>query len=429
MNAVVFEKSIPRYAALKILGPRRAARIAVSNLLKLCPVSMRDIPEPKLPTREWLRVKPTLSGVCGSDIGVILSKGSPYLSPLTSTPFVLGHEVVGVVTEVGADVARYEDDRDLSRMQVGDRVLLEPALGCEARGIRPRCKPCANEQAALCRNVTRGTLSAGIQTGYCRDTGGGWSSGFVGHRSQLHRVPEGMSDTVAVLTEPLTCVMHGVLRALPPDDGTALVIGCGSIGLLTVAALRAKSKARIVAVAKHRHQREMAAKLGADVVLHAGSARNIRERYRTWADELNAELHYPEIGKPTVVGGASVTYDCVGSSMSIDDAVRFTDADGHLVLIGMPGIPSNIDWTAIWYKELSVHAAYAYGPEQVIDDAGKPRRVQTWDLAVEMLSDWGDRLAPLVGEPFALGDYRRAFQAALFTGVSGAAKTVFRIES
>lgn len=431
MKAIVYEKSIPRFLALKALGARRTAQWSAAGWNALCPVSAREISEKPLPTEEWVRVAPRLSGICGSDLSVICAKGSPYFSPLTSAPFVLGHEVVGTITHLGRDVARCEEADGLAPLSLGDRVILEPALGCRVRGIRPLCAACARRQSALCRNVTRGDISAGIQTGYCRDTGGGWSSNFVAHRSQLFGVPESVSDAAAVLAEPLACVLHGVLRAMPTGDQTALVVGCGSIGLLTIAALRMRGcEARIVAVARHAHQRRQASALGADVVIAAMRHKRKRSCYDEWAATLDAELYFPELGKPTVVGGADVTYDCIGSSDSLDDSIRFTTAGGSTVLIGMPGMPSGIDWTAIWYKELSIYAAYAYGLEKTNGSAaGDGEGVPTCALAIEALETWADRLVELVGEPFELADYRRAIRAAMFTGQSGAIKTVFRIST
>ncbi len=427
MKALVFRKSIPRYVAQKLIGPKRAAKAATRRVGRLCSVAETEIREPPLPTPEWVRVAPKLAGICGSDLSVICGKGSPYFSPLTSTPFVLGHEVVGTVVELGDAVAECEKTDGLSRLAVGDRVILEPALGCRVRGITPPCVPCRRGQAALCHNITRGDIAAGIQTGYCRDTGGAWSSNFVAHRVQLYPVDDALDDRAAVLTEPLACVLHGTLRAQPASNDTALVVGCGSIGLLTVAALRWRGfSGRIVVVAKYDHQRCRALELGADCALLPPGRGNVRSRYAEWADVLDAELHFPEVGKPTVIGGAQAVFDCIGSSQSIDDSVRFTNAGGTMVLIGMPGIPSNIDWTAIWYKELSVHAAYAYGLEQVNGsaDSGTPG-VHTVASALKMLGSWGDRLSPLVGEPFALSDYREAFREALFSGRRGAVKTVF----
>jgi threonine dehydrogenase-like Zn-dependent dehydrogenase len=412
MIAVQFRKSIPRYLALRALGPRWPG--AYTGAVSM--ISLRTLPEPRLPAPDWVRVRPILSGVCGSDLATICAKGSAYLSPLTSTPFVLGHEVVGRVTEVGSAA---------DGVAVGDRVVLQPALGCRVRGIEPACQVCASGRLALCRNVTRGDISAGIQTGYCRDTGGAWSETFVAHASQLYQVPDALSDETAVLVEPFACALHGALRAPcrsgPQIRPTVLVMGCGSIGLLTIMALRSLgSTARVVAVAKYPHQREHAGVLGADEVLAYES--RVDDRYARLAAALGAELHRPEIGKPTVIGGADVVFDCVASSTSIDDCLRFTRAGGAMVLVGMPAIPSGVDWTAIWFKELSVHAAYAYGQEEI---DGRAR--STFDLALEILQQHGARLRPLVGEPFALNDYRRAVEAALHVGASRMVKTVLRI--
>ncbi len=428
MRAVVFRKSIPRYAVMKIAGAKRAARWATSGLRSLHTAKLIDMPEQPLPSKEWLRVRPTLAGICGSDLSVICSKGSPYFSPLTSSPFVFGHEVVGTVTEVGDDVAAFQDKHNLPTLSVGDRVVLEPALGCIVRGIDPPCEPCSRGQSGLCRNITRGCISAGIQTGYCRDTGGAWSDSFVAHRSQLHVVPDGMSDEAAVLAEPLACVVHGVLRALPRDDQTVLVTGCGSIGLLTIAALRAFGcKSRIFAVAKYDHQRQHATRLGADVLLNPVS-RKSKDGYAVWADALSAELHFPEIGKPTVIGGVDIAFDCIGSSASIDDTVRFTTGGGSVVLVGMPGIPYNVDWTAIWYKELTMMAAYAYGEETIAETPFSPACSEhTCELALRILTKNGDDLEPLLSDPYPLENYLAGVRSALFTGRSGHVKTIFRI--
>lgn len=410
MKAIQYRKSVPRYAAMKILG----RRFRKSYAKHLSPIYLCDLPDPPLPSKYWVRIAPRLAGVCGSDLSTICATGSPYLAPVTSMPFVLGHEIVGHVAEVGDGV------KDLS---VGDRVVLHPALGCKARGIDPLCDACGAGRDALCRNITRGDISKGVQTGFCRDTGGGFSQNFVAHRSQVYRVPESLDDRVAVLIEPFACALHGALRVNVKEDDTILVIGCGSIGLLTIAALRfIGCRARIVAAAKHQHQKEHALALGADEILDSSGSTAVR--YRRWAKALDAEVLDPELGKPTVIGGAAATLDCVASSTSIDDGLRFTAGAGTFVLVGMPGIPSGVDWTPLWFKELTVHAAYAYGPERY---AGGVR--ETFDIALELVAANAEKLAPLVGEPFELDDYRAAFLSALMTGERQAVKTIFTIEN
>ncbi|UCF32325.1 MAG: alcohol dehydrogenase catalytic domain-containing protein [Phycisphaerales bacterium] len=408
MKALQYRRSVVRYALLKLLGPG-FPRLYSSAL---SPVSLRDIREPELPTPQWARVAPRLTSVCGSDVATLSCQGSPYFAPVTSMPFVLGHEVVGTVTEVG---------REVWSVREGDRVVLHPALGCRVRGVAPPCEACREGKDALCRNVTRGDVSAGIQTGYCRDTGGGWGETFVAHQSQLCKVPDELEDRAAVLIEPFACSLHGTLRVRPHREDVILVVGCGSIGLLTIAALRATGcESRIVAVAKHEHQKEHARRLGANELAPSGG--RTWDRYVWWGEALNAEVLKPELGKPTVIGGADVTFDCVASSQSIDDSIRFTKSGGTLVLVGMPAIPQGIDWTPLWFKELTLHAAYAYGPECHDDD-----NRDTFGIAIDLMHTWAAKLVPLVSEPFDLADYRAAFAAALNTGKSRAVKIVFAV--
>lgn len=408
MKALVYRKSIPRYAALKLVGPH-VRKIYTSGL---APLALRDLPEPALPSPRWVRIAPRLAGICGSDLATVCAKGSPYLAPLTSMPFVLGHELVGIVVETGAEV---------TRISVGDRVVIHPALGCTVRGIEPLCNACREGRDALCRNVTRGDIPPGIQTGYCRDIGGGFSQGLVAHESQAYVVPDTLADEAAVLVEPFACAIHGVLRASIKDSDTVLVVGAGAIGLLTVAALRATDcKARVVVVAKYDHQRQHALGLGADELLD--TAGPLEPRYATWAKTLDAEVFKPELGKPTVIGGADVVFDCVASSRSIDDGLRFTRSGGTFVLVGMPGVPKGVDWTPMWFKELTVHASYAYGPERRGGDT-----CDTFDMAIDIMGTWGSTLAKLVSAPFPLEAFRAAFASALSTGQSRAVKTVFTI--
>ena len=145
-------------------------------------------------------------------------------------------------------------------------------------------------------------------------------------------------------------------------------------------------------------------------------------RYQLWADVLGADVLKPDLGKPAVIGGADVTFDCVASSRSIDDSIRFTKAGGTLVLVGMPAIPRGIDWTPLWYKELTLKAAYAYGREPHDD-----RRRETFDIALDLMRTWAPKLTPLTGRPFALTRYREAFACALNTGQSRVVKTLFAV--
>ena len=112
-----------------------------------------------------------------------------------SFPFVPGHEVV----------ADTEDGRP-RRHRAGAWVARRGASS-------PLCPACAAGRRRHCVNLTGGHIAPGLQTGYCKDTGGGWSLAFVAHESQLHPVPEGLPDEAAVLVEPAACAVHAALTA------------------------------------------------------------------------------------------------------------------------------------------------------------------------------------------------------------------------
>ncbi|MBS7288214.1 MAG: alcohol dehydrogenase catalytic domain-containing protein, partial [Candidatus Freyarchaeota archaeon] len=211
MRAVVVDFSILR-AALTLAGAK-LSRSAYYGPLSM--VSFRnDYPEPELPGPEWVKVRSRLSGICGSDIRLITLAESMYLYPLTSFPLVLGHEVVGIVEEVG---------RDVKGVKEGDRVVLDNVLSCRVRGVREPCPSCREGRYSICHNFDRGDISPGIFTGFCRDTGGAWSDYFVAHEFQLFRVPDGVSDEEAVFAEPFAVSLHAVLKSFPREEETVAV--------------------------------------------------------------------------------------------------------------------------------------------------------------------------------------------------------------
>lgn len=305
----------------------------------------------------------------------------------------------------------------MKNFSVGDRVVVEPALSCAVREISDECDPCREGNYGNCENTTKGIISAGIQTGYCRDTGGGWSREFVAHSFQLHRVPEEISNETAVLTEPFSCALHAALQAEVCDKDTILFIGVGSIGLLTIAALRALGcRARIIAVAMFDHQEQFARQLGADDVVRTG-----KNLFKDLCEITGAVPYQPELGKPVCVGGVDKIFDCVGSSQTIDDALRFTRARGSVILVGMPSIPKGIDWTSIWYKELRVMGTYTYGWENF-----RGEKIRTFELALRLLKQMGDTVNPLISKAFSISEYRKAIAHALDTGRFNSVKTVFK---
>ena len=386
MLALTYARSIPAFAVVKAAGGRADLATSALSMLKL-----GDVPEPQLPARDWVRVMPGLSGICGSDLAAISGHVSLYLDPLTSYPFIPGHEVVGVL-----------DD--------GARVVIEPALGCLVRGVDPPCPRCAEGRPGLCYNVTEGPIEVGLQTGYCADTGGGWGETLVAHPSQVHPVPDSLTDEAAVLIEPFACCVHAALRGGATKDDMVVVAGAGTIGLLTVAAVKLFTPPkRLIAIAKHPTQRDLARKLGADQVVAPADVFQ-RVRFATAARRLEG------MNRPLLLGGSDVTFECVGRADSLNDAVRFTREGGTVVVVGMPG-EEKVDWAPIWQRELTVTGAYAYGTEP------KRKGRKTFDLALEAAPEM--HLDELTGPLFGLGEYRDAIAYAMSAGRLGAVKVAF----
>jgi threonine dehydrogenase-like Zn-dependent dehydrogenase len=370
------------------LGGRMSGMIAGN----VSPLRLVNRQAPEVPGEGWTRVTPRLSGICGSDLGLLTGRSSPYLSPMTSMPFVPGHEVVG------------ETQDDLPGMPKGTRVVMDPVLSCAARGT-PECRWCASGQQSRCDHITTGRISAGLQTGSCADTGGGWSRQFVAHASQLHAVPDDLPDERAVLAEPLACAVHSVRRVKVASGSTAVIIGAGTVGLLTLLALRELTDVGAVyVVAKHGHQQEKAKALGATAVIEPRKA--VRALRRVTA----ARMHTPEIGGDFLLGGVDTAFECTGGSSGLDTSLRLVRAGGTVVVSGMPS--GGVDLTPLWYRELELVGAYCSGADGA-DFADAIRLAGT---------------APLdgyVGTTYPLARWREALNHAADAGRLGTVKVAF----
>jgi threonine dehydrogenase-like Zn-dependent dehydrogenase len=334
MLALEMVRSVPKTLLNRAVGGRVPTLAAGAAL----PLRLVTIDPPKVARPGWARLKVRLSGICGSDLGMLTGSTSLYFSALVSLPFVPGHEVVAELLD------------DCDDLPAGTRVVVDPVLACAARGVDP-CPACEAGDTNRCSRVTVGDVSAGLQTGFCHDTGGGWGEVLVAHRSQLHAVPDGFTDEQALLVEPVACAVHTATRAGVRPGDRVLVSGAGSVGLLATLALRELTDAgEIVVVAKHGHQRQLALAFGASEVVGPDEALR-RVRRATGAFHLE-----PELGSPYLLGGVDVALDAVGSSGSLETCLHATRAGGRVVLSGMP---AKADLSAAWFRELEVVGTYA----------------------------------------------------------------------
>ncbi len=384
MKALEFRRNEARYVAAALTSRLRPGSGARSG-----PLSLVEGDAPDLPADGWVRVKTRLAGICGSDLATVEGHSSRYFEPWVSFPFTPGHEVVGQL-----------DD--------GQRVVLEPVLGHAARGFELPFADAAPGDGNDYRHLVSGKLEPGIQTGSCASTGGGWSTEFVAHESQLHRVPDDMSDEAAVMIEPTAVGVHAALRTPIADGATVVVLGAGTMGLVTVAALRRFTQAGTILVgAKYPEQVDLAKSLGADQVVKPSELQRAVRRH------TNSFMIGDDLS-----GGADVTIDAVGNAKSVQEAIGMTRPRGTVVLLGMPG-RATLDFTPLWHRETSLVGSYTYGTETLADGSTRT----SFDMATELVEV--AKLERLVGATYRLDDYEEALAHAVQAGGRGTVKVCF----
>jgi threonine dehydrogenase-like Zn-dependent dehydrogenase len=407
MRALVCDVSVPRQVATSLLG-RIDRRFFFGPF---SPASLRELPEPELPAPDWVLLRTRLCGICGSDYKQMFLNGNMD-NPMTaviSFPQVLGHEVVATVDRVGPAV---------TSRRIGERVVLNPWLSCAPRGIDPPCPECADGQYSICRNFARGIIPRGIHTGNSSAATGGFAPLVPAHESMCIPVPDRVTDEQAVLADPFSVSLHGILKRPPSSGGTALVYGCGTLGLLAIAILRALHPGtRVLAVARFSHQRALAERFGAALVLPHEPATALIERVGA---ETGAELMRPWYGAPWLHGGGvEVIYDTVGLPATVETGLRIVASRGAIVVTGVEA-PQRFEWTPLYFKEVAVIGSNAFGVEDF-----EGRRRHAMEIYLDLVASGRIDVTPILTHRFALDRYRDAFLACGDQGRSGAVKVLF----
>ncbi len=336
------------------------------------------------------------------------------LQAYSTLPAVLGHENVAVVEEVGADV---------DGSWLGRRVCVEPTLCCEVRGIDPPCPRCQVGQYGACENFGRdgagqGELPPGTSIGYNALTGGSFGECFLAHESRLVGVPEQLSDEQAILTDPIACSLHAVLRADLSQAKRVLVYGAGMLGLGVIAALRAVGYAgQIHALDRASFRQPYVKSCGADEFVQLPARK--RDRFYRIAELTGADVKRARFGNYMLSGGYDVLFDCVGSARSINEGLKWTRSRGQLVLVGT-GHGGRLDITPLWFTELTVLGAYGRQYEEF-----DGRRIESYKLAHEMMVAGKIKADNMLTHTFPLGRYKRALTVALNKSKYEAVKVAF----
>lgn len=291
-------------------------------------------------------VRSRFAGLCRTDVEVL--EGELDLR-WVRYPCIPGHEWSGVVEAVGEGVTGLEP---------GDRVVCEGYCYCGA------CRRCRAGDTHLCETYD--------QLGFTR--GGGYGELVVAPRRVVHRLRDGVALDVAVLVEPASVVLQGLLRAQPRPGETIGVIGLGTLGALTLVLARLFAPAAVVAYGIREAELELARRLGADetVDLSAGPA-----------------IHEGEL---------DLVLETAGAVDAIELATRLPRMGGRVVALGIAGGD----------RELALPAdRFVLRDLMLIGSVGYTTAV--WSRLVELLGAGLVDLAPVVARRFPAERFEDAF--------------------
>jgi len=315
-------------------------------------ISFKEVALPDPGPRE-VTIQVKACAICGSDVHVF--KGMHPAAPL---PAGAGHELSGVVAEMGKEVSRFK---------VGDRVCMNPMLFCG------KCYYCRRSQFNHCVQVT-----------FCYRVG---QSGFAQYINRdedwVYHLPDSLSFEEGAVIEPTATAVHAAQSSGIQLGTKIAVFGAGPIGLQTLQAAKAHGAtwAAIVDVVDYRL--DLAKELGADVAVHAGQVDPVA-RLRELSDGL----------------GMDVTYECVGLEQTMRQCLAALKKGGRAMALGVfenPEVKLNLQ--DMVNRELQIHAILAY----------------IWDFqtALDLVATGRIRLKPLISHTFPLSRIQEAFELLL----------------
>lgn len=279
--------------------------------------SLRERPVPQVEAGEVL-VRPLAVGICGSDVDVIRgTRPKDYIN----YPIVPGHEWVAEVVRAGAGI---------SHVRAGDYVAVEGHNCCRV------CPQCRKGATNFCQRPYD-------EFGFVRD--GGLAEFVVVRGDLLHPFNRTLSPEYAALTEPAACSLNGVELAQPQPGETVVIIGPGTIGLLSVALFALHSPRKLIVVGRRSINRDLALALGATDFI-TGNADEVKRAVRELTDGLGADIVCEAAGN---VPAVELSYDLVRRG----GRILFEGVAGDDALVTLPA-------DLFILQGISAHGVFAY---------------------------------------------------------------------
>ncbi len=311
---------------------------------------LREVPQPQPGAGEVL-VRVHNCGICGSDLH--------YYHGGFPVPAVCpGHEISGEIAEVGSGVAH---------LHPGDRIAVEPLITCG------HCPACRRGDYQICREFrVLGTQADGGFADYVRVPA-----------SAAFPLPAGLPWAVGALSEPAAVCVHAVRLAGVRLGQRVLVLGGGSIGLLAALVARAAGAGEVLITARHAHQKEAAARLGA----------------RPFGDDRDGELSAYGSDHPIDV----VIETVGGSADTLSQALYYVRSGGVVSVLGVFTGAVSINPLLLVLKEARLIGSLTYGRAGATSD---------FEVAIDLLDKNRQLVAPLITHRFPLDQIDEAFAAA-----------------
>ncbi len=261
--------------------------------------------------KDELLIKVACCGVCGTDRHIYEGKAP------SSIPVILGHEFSGIIIEKG--------DLD-SKFNIGDKVAVDPNIYCG------HCDYCRNGMVNFCENLN----ALGVSMN------GGFAEYSIVPASQAYILPPEFDLSIAAFSEPLSCCLRGIEHADIKPGNTVVIIGGGSIGLLMVQLVRNSGAAKIILVEPDLYKQKLGIELGADNSLNP-----------------HDEKTFEEI-KELTNSQVDVVIECVGSSPTVDYAIKIVGKGGKVVIFGLAPKDQNVTLNLqyLFQNELKIFSSF-----------------------------------------------------------------------
>lgn len=316
----------------------------------------KEIPFPKAGDQDVV-VQIECCGICGSDVHYYeYGRIGDYV---VNGEFTLGHEVAGTVVETGSAV---------TELKAGDRVALEPGVGCG------HCEMCKNGKYNLCPDVVF-FATPPVQ---------GALQNYVAHPADMcFKLPDKVSAKAGALVEPLCVGMHACKQGGVTLGQSVVILGAGCIGLVTLLSAKALGASKVIVVDLFEKRLEFAKKLGANHVIDASQ------------EDVDAKICELLGGK-----GADVVIEAAGSGKTIYETPFFAKPGGTVVLTGI-AVESDLQYnfSQVMSKELTIKSVFRYR--------------NLYPTAIAAIADGTIDVEQIVTHEFQFDDVKNAFDTVI----------------